>query len=330
MKDTQYVALSARIRAMEPHLITLERLERLMEASDNQGVEKLLQEWGIPAFDVTNPTAMDQTIAQMRGDTVEALSFGLPQMGLLDVFSVEYDYHNVKSLLKARAMGQDATRMLSSLGRIAVATLVAAVETGEYGDLPSGFAQAVAEATQVLDTTRDPQQGDMVLDRYYFAELAELASTMGNQDLVRYVQLKIDAVNLRTLVRTVRMGKPPVFLAQALFAGGSVDSDVLVTIAQNGGAGLEELYQASGLETAANLGVAALKGGVMTGFEQACDNAVSAYWDFTKLIPFGESVVLAYLAAKETEYLNLRIVLLGRGAGLPADVIASRLRTSCL
>ena len=41
---------------------------------------------------------------------------------------------------------------------------------------------------------------------------------------------------------------------------------------------------------------------------------------------FGEAPLVGYLAARETEYTNLRILLMGRGAGLPADVIRSRLR----
>ena len=34
------------------------------------------------------------------------------------------------------------------------------------------------------------------------------------------------------------------------------------------------------------------------------------------------------ISARETEYTNLRILLLGRSTGLPADVIRSRLRKS--
>ena len=79
-------------------------------------------------------------------------------------------------------------------------------------------------------------------------------------------------------------------------------------------------------EEAAALGAKALSGGLLTDFEKACDNALSAYLDAARLIPFGEAPVLAYLAARETEYTNLRIVLMGRMAGVPADVIRSRLR----
>ena len=54
----------------------------------------------------------------------------------------------------------------------------------------------------------------------------------------------------------------------------------------------------------------------------------SAFFLYT-LISFAGGLLaigLGYLAARETEYTNIRILLMGRGAGLPADVIRSRLR----
>ena len=39
-----------------------------------------------------------------------------------------------------------------------------------------------------------------------------------------------------------------------------------------------------------------------------------------------DSTVLAYLAARETEYTNIRILLMGRAAGLSPEIIRSRLR----
>ena len=66
----------------------------------------------------------------------------------------------------------------------------------------------------------------------------------------------------------------------------------------------------------------------MTEFEKLCDDAVGDYLAGAQFVPFGEAPLLGYLAARETEYTNLRILLLGRSTGLPADVIRSRLRAS--
>ena len=80
------------------------------------------------------------------------------------------------------------------------------------------------------------------------------------------------------------------------------------------------------LRGAAEAGAEALRGGPLTKFEKLCDDAVGDYLAGAQYVPFGEAPLVGYLAARETEYTNLRILLMGRGAGLPADVIRSRLR----
>ena len=51
IKDTDYLAISARVRAMETTLMTPERMERLLEAHSEDEVTRLLQDCGYPALD---------------------------------------------------------------------------------------------------------------------------------------------------------------------------------------------------------------------------------------------------------------------------------------
>ena len=66
IKDTDYLAISARIRAMETTLLTAERMERLLEARSGEEVSKLLQECGYPELDAARPEAMDAALSQAR------------------------------------------------------------------------------------------------------------------------------------------------------------------------------------------------------------------------------------------------------------------------
>ena len=52
------------------------------------------------------------------------------------------------------------------MGRVSTAELAEAVRSRELDGLPETLAAAVAEAREVLDTTRDPQLSDIVLDRW--------------------------------------------------------------------------------------------------------------------------------------------------------------------
>ena len=137
---------------------------------------------------------------------------------------------------------------------------------------------------------------------------------------------QIDAANLRALIRTLRMGKNADFLAGVLFDGGEIDPAAILAVAAERGSGLEEVYGSTRFAQAAEAGEAALKGGSLTEFEKRCDDAVADYLSGAQMIPFGEAPMLAYLAARETEYTNIRILLMGRAAGLSPEIIRSRLR----
>ena len=343
IKDTDYLAISARVRAMETTLLTAERMERLLEARSDEEVSKLLQDCGYPELDAARPEAMDAALSQAREELLTDLGDGAPDPRYIDIFKLKYDYHNAKAILKAAAMGTSPDRMLMDMGRIGAAELKTAVESGELDKLPGALpaavaeldglpetlAAAVAEAREVLDTTRDPQLSDIVLDRWMYRDMAQVAEDTGSQFLRGYVETQIDAANLRALIRTLRMGKNVDFLAGVLFESGTVEPAAILAAANHPAGGLNEIYGPTRFAQAAEAGEAALKGGSLTEFEKRCDDAVSDYLAGAQMIPFGEAPLLAYLAARETEYTNIRILLMGRTAGLSPEVIRSRLRRTC-
>ena len=327
IKDTDYLGLSARVRAMETKLLTREKMERLLEARSNEEAAKLISECGYPELDPSRPEEMDAALFQVRKETLEDLADSAPDSRFIELFRLKYDYHNAKALLKAAAMGTDPASMLLDLGRVSVADLRTAIREGDLESLPGKLGRGYAEAKEVLETTRDPQLADMILDNWSYKDMFALAEETGSGFLTGYVRVQVDAANLKSLVRTLRMGKSADFLKLALFQGGEVDPEDVLRVSAASGAGLDGVYGPTVLGPAAESGLEALKtGAALTEFERLCDDAVSDYLSKSQFIPFGEAPLVGYLAARETEYTNLRILLLGRGAGLSPEVIRSRLR----
>jgi len=328
IKDTDYLAISARVKAMETTLLTWERMMQILDARTEAEALKMVQESGYPNLTATDPEALDQVLSAAREEMLSDLTGGAPDPRYIELFKIKYDYHNVKAILKAQAMGVSPDRMLMDMGRVSPAVLREAMTVGELDALPTMLAAAAAEAKAVLETTRDPQLSDIVLDRWFYRDLAAVAEQTGSGFLDGYVKVQIDAANLRVLVRTLRMGKNAAFLQDVLFDGGEVTPDQLLKVAAAGGAGLAELYAAGRLEEAAAVGAAALQGGALTEFEKLCDDAVNEYLAGAQFVPFGEAPLVGYLAARETEFTNLRILLIGRSTGLAPEVIRDRLRRS--
>lgn len=326
IKDTDYLAVSAYVRALENELLTADQYEQLITAKSYDEEVKLLQSFGYGELEPKHPEAIDADLTAVRAEAMEELGSFIPDAADLDVFKIKYDYHNIKAMLKAEVMGVSPGALLADLGRISVEELFIAQRDNDGSNLPGRLSSAVYVGREVLSATRDPQLFDIAVDKWYFRDLLETAQKTGSAFLVGYVRLQIDAANLRTLVRTLRMGKDEEFLRGVLFKGGEITPEELLRVSAGKGAGLAELYAPTGLAAAAEEGARTVRGGAFTEFEKRCDDAQSGYLDRARLIPFGEEPVLAYLAARETEYTNLRIILIGRLAGVPADVIRSRLR----
>ena len=330
IKDTDYLALSTRIRSLENGLLTREKMERLLETRTVEETVRLLREWGYEGLDPAHPEVMDAFLAAAREAMLADLAQEAPDPRYIDVFRLPYDYHNLKVILKADAMGIDPNRLLVETGCVKPKTLTESVRSGETDGLPPRLAEAAEEGREVLHTTRDPQLSDMAVDRRCWQDMTETAEATGSDFLRGYVKAQIDAVNLRTLVRTLRMKKSPAFLQGALLEGGEIGPGALLKISKNDGSGLAELYAATRFHAAAERGAEALRGGGLMAFEKLCDDAVAEYLSGARFVPFGEAPLLAYLAARETEWMNLRILLMGKQAGLAADVIRFRFRSNWL
>ena len=324
IKDTDYLFISARIRAMERNLLTAARMERMIDAPTVDDAAKVLGEIGYGDFSLTGEQSLNGVLLAEREKVLQELTPMMPDRAVMDVFRVKYDYHNVKTMLKALAVSSDPERLLVDAGRVSAEQLAGGLRVGDYSVLPGRLQAAAAEAAEVLHATGDPQRSDFVLDRAYYEEMLELAEASGSKFLTEYVRANIDSVNLRSAVRTLRMKKDSEFLRKVLFSGGTVSVESIAAAVEN--RELEKLYYSTALRQAAEYGVASVGGGSMTKFEKACDDAVTAVVARAKKVPFGVETVIAYVAAKEIEFTAVRVILTGRMAGLSGETIRERLR----
>ena len=327
INDTDYLFLSTRIRALERTLLTRERMDRMLDASTPADAAKVLQECGYPEVEQVTVDSINELLSQARERTFDDLYLFAPAPGIIDVFKIKYDYHNAKVLLKSEARGVDADRLLVDTGRVPPEQLQDAVRTSDFRGLPGRLSPAIQSARETLGTTGDPQLSDFTLDQAYFEDMFDLARASGSAFLEGYVRINIDAANLKSLVRTLRMGKDVDFLKGVLFSGGNIDVRRILSAVNAGGA-VADLYATSLLRDAGESGAHAITGGSLTRFEKDCDNAVMAYVKDAKYVAFGEAPLVAYLAARENEFTAVRIIMTGRLAELPADVIRERLRDS--
>ena len=320
-KREDYLFLSSMLRAREPKMLSRDKAERMLDAPSYGECAKLLTDCGYEDMSQCSASEIDRALSRTRSEIFRELSLQAPAKDLVDLFRVKYDYHNAKAMLKAEATGSEPLPVMSSSGRVPPEALLSAYREDRLHELPAPLAKAIAEGRELLARTANPQLADFAMDRAYFEELRALSAEKG--DFVKgYVSILADSTNLKSAVRTARLGKNADFLRLALVPGGKVDADRFTAA----GDALPVLFNGSALAEAASLGAAAAEGGSMTAFERACDNAVMTYLRGAKLVSFGEEAVLAYLAAVENEITAVRMILTGRLAGIAPQTIRERLR----
>ena len=312
------------LRARENKMLTRDKAERMLDAGSFEEAAKLLSDCGYEDMSQMSAKDIEGALARRRDAVFTELAALAPNKMIVDVFRVKYDYHNAKTVIKAEAMGTAPLPLMSGAGREKPEALLAAYNEDRCKDLPGLLGDAMTEAKSVLARSANPQLADFVLDKAYFGELVKLTDALDSRYLKGYVAVMADSTNLRSAVRTLRMGKDVDFLRTALVPGGNVSADRIIAAAS--GDSLTALFAGTDLAEAAALGSAAAEGGTMTAFELACDNAVMAYVAGAKLAAYGEEPVIAYMAAVESEITTVRMILTGRLAGIEPQTIRERLR----
>ena len=325
-RDTDYLYLSARLKAMEKNMLTREKLARLISARTDEDAVKLLTESGWSGFEATDLVALEQEISHQRKTVFDLIYSYAPDAGIIDLFRLKYDYHNIKVLIKSTAQGLDGRSLLSNAGTIDPVALTNMFNEQNYNRMHPLMGTAVQEAADLLARTGDPQLCDLLLDSAMTAQMLAFAKASESEFLLGYVKLSIDLGNLRVLTRAAMTKKGFDFLQRAIFSGGNVDCSQVREVTPDL---LRSLFGFGALSDASDAAAEALStGGALAGLDMACDNALIEYIRASRLIPFGEATVISYLLAFEAQLVAVRTVMVGRASGLREEQISERLRMS--
>ena len=326
-KTTDYISISAALRAREAKMPDDDRLNQAISAQTKEDAAKLLAESGMPDMSEMSAREIDEALSRYRGEVFDDLTKYSECIPIVDLFRLKYDYHNVKVLVKAMAENTDGGSMLSESGRISPERLTDAFNRGVRGDLPKALADAMGEAVGVMSRTRNPQLADIGADAAWFREYLSLAEGIGCKAITDHAKLQIDATNLKTAVRMLRMGRGWEHMEPALIPGGAKDVGAFAVLSASGEE-LADLFTGTPLQGCAVLGKDCVSGGSLTGFEKSVDDALTASLDRISLTAFGPEVVFGYLCGVENAVSSARMIMNGKLFGIEPEALRERMRTS--
>ena len=321
LKDTDYLYATMRVRSNENGLLSAQAAERMIEAKTPEEAAKVLADAGYRDASARSFSEIEKVLLEKRLETFALIDEICENKHILEVFALKYDFHNIKTVIKAALTGQDPEYLLVEGATVDPQKLLAAYRADELSELPTEMSEAIREARETLSHTGDAQYADFILDRAYFDMLEKSAAASESEFLKGYVALLSDIANLRSAVRTYRRGKDAAILKDCLVDGGNIAHGVFLSYDFESGFSSTPLADAASFATETAEG----KRGFLE-FERELDNVLIKYMKSAKYVAYGEKPIVAYIAARENEAMMIRIIMAGKFEGLAPDEIRSRLR----
>ena len=326
--ETDYLFISARVRCLENDLLSADVLRRLTEAGDSAAFFSVLEEYGYPLMrnEINGKIGAEESFDAAWQTALQTVAQDVPDGAVVDFFRYGADCNNLKSALKCAALGRDAAELLQD-GSVSAACATEAVEKEDFSAYPEQLAQGAAAALDAYRRTGDGRQIDLILDRACFAQMAQAAQ--GEPFLQELLARRADTTNLLTALRLARREGATArrLFPEAALPGGVLPVAELAAAVEGGPEQVAEFIARSPYAALCALGdVATLPFQTLSrGAEDLC----LSFAEEAKWVPFGAPVVACYLLAKETEVKNLRMILAGIRAGVPAAEMQGRLRRLC-
>ena len=331
MKDIQFNSVNTRIRTYEQQLLSKAMYERLLMASSADELYGILQETTYSKFldeELTVHNFEKMLLAELS-EMYRNLYAISPSRLVIDLFTLKYDYQNLKVLVKADYNQEDLSSLLVPYGSIPLATLKELVRAHHSPQVADAMNECVAEVYGYLEEYHERHSLDIIFDNYYWKHLTQLVEGKENEEFQRLVRRNIDVFNISATLRSHLMGRHRGFIQAVLADGGTLATEELLeAISQS----LDEFVvylQASPYRPLIEVSHEEMRTAkTLNDFDLQKDNFLMERLKEQKMVPFGPLAIMGYIYAKEIEIKNLRILFIGKINKIPEETLRRRVRES--
>ncbi len=315
-------------RVYEKKLLDKGKLDKMIDAKDADEAFKILldSEYTKSAEDVESVKDYELLL---KNETARVFSLGaemLHDKRILEILSLKYDYHNLKTMVKAKVSGKNLEDLFIYSSENNPEKIRLQFESGQFTDTKSEFIKALRNAEEKYNENSDPQMIDVVIDRAYFKHLKEIADSLGIELFSDYVAASIDFFNVSSMLRAMRMGKSQNFLEEVLVEGGGISVGKLINLSREE---FDRLATALKSEKIGSALVDSVEPYKESGSFSVVDNEKDIYLrklnSNSRFISFGPEPIFAYLVAKEKEISVVRLILVGKLNNIPSTKLRERL-----
>jgi len=332
-QPVKYAYITGRVRAMKTKLIPAEMYPR-MQSMDASEIARYLEETQykdeIDALskDYSGTELIEHATFANLAKTYRKLldvSIDEPQFLILEYLR-RWDIWNIKTVIRGKFYGaSDAEIMkyLVSAGELDAEFLDGLTKKGTVQEVISAFEGTDYASALAQYDGKNLASLENALDKlYYFRMERAVGGTLsvGGGLLLKYVRREIDIRNLTTLFRMNKAGVDAAIIQENLIPGGKLHEELSRMAGQPFGEFLRGLEGYPFWSSISDIATADLD--AISRIEARLRAYLVRYaWALSNYHPLSILPVLGYMVSKDTEVSNIRKIVRGKEAGLPAELI---------
>ncbi len=328
------------IRTLETLLLSENEVERMMLAKDANEAFKVLNEFDYSdnKAGITSPADFQKVISEGLMDIKEILSKVTPEKSILSLILFDYDFHNIKTILKAKLSGKTFEDVKTLLNNMALIDLDALNKYifGEEKQVKFGILERheeyikkkIDKVQALFEKEQNPILIDLYLDQKLMKLLFGIASDTKSAFLIEYFKKFIDLNNIRLFFRMKTQGKEPEMFEDAFLWNGTLPWARFKEAYQHELNEFPELFRGTAYAKIIETGFKHYEEEKTFIFlEKEIENYLTDYIKRAKLTAFGPEPLVAYFLAKKNNALIIRMIMVNKLNEIDPEEIRGRLRT---
>jgi len=332
-QPVKYAYITGRVRAMKTKLIPAEMYPR-MQSMDASEIARYLEETQykdeIDALskDYSGTELIEHATFANLAKTYRKLldvSIDEPQFLILEYLR-RWDIWNIKTVLRGKFYGASDAEIMKYLvpaGELDAEFLDGLTKKGTVQEVISAFEGTDYASALAQYDGKNLASLENALDKlYYFRMERAVGGTLsvGGGLLLKYVRREIDIRNLITLFRMNKAGVDAAIIQENLIPGGKLHEELSRMAGQPFGEFLRGLEGYPFWSSISDIATPDLD--AISRIEARLRAYLVRYaWALSNYHPLSILPVLGYMVSKDTEVSNIRKIVRGKEAGLPAELI---------
>jgi len=324
-----FLHAGARVRTLEKDLLDRDFMNRMAEANTVEDVLKILSEtkYGDESVNFKDPYDYERVLSEQTTLLYKFLYDICPLKDAIDLFSLKYDYHNLKVLLKSKYLKKDLSYLMYDIGTIPASKITQYFNDEDYGKLSPQMSFGVRKIIDEFSSKEDPQIIDILLDHALYSQITDTLKKLDSPYLSELIKLMIDLANIRIFVRVKVQNKDKEFLESVLIKDGNLRFSVFTGSLPDSLDSFPDKIKHTGYsEKIREAIIEYLKDRSLTKLEKASDDIIMNQVKKGKYVSLGIEPIIGYMMAKETEIKNIRIIMVGKINNVSPGIIKERLR----